>query len=143
MQRLQLGCGCAIYGGGTAVIVTGLFLSESPGELQLTICAVATIASILLGYAVESSLQRQRKADALDEARCRAWQCPNCGATYGADSMFVRSGGKDPQYFCHCVLVCASCNYLNCFDSSGRAKFGRGELFVPDEDTIEPLNGMR
>jgi len=69
------------------------------------------------------------------EDECRAWLCPHCGQVYGSKSEHVYYGQntlmKDPSDRC-CVMICAECNYLNCFSNQGKPLYGEGELFRPE-----------
>lgn len=69
------------------------------------------------------------------EDECRAWLCPHCGQAYGSKSQHVYYGRsifiKDPLDRC-CVMICAECNYLNCFSNQGKPLYGEGEPFRPE-----------
>ena len=81
---------------------------------------------------------RRREAEA---ERFSRWKCPNCNRLFGRSATMVQYGGEgDPctdiqgePFTAHVVICCSHCSFLNVFDEAGRAEFGPGVFYDPEQ----------
>jgi predicted RNA-binding Zn-ribbon protein involved in translation (DUF1610 family) len=107
----------------------------------ILLLAIAFCGMAALWFREHIKARRQ----AAEIERFAQWSCPNCGEQFGKTSTIVQyAGAAEPvvdlegQPFVPAVVICCSdCRFLNAFDASGRACYGRGVFFDPEEDRKE------